>query len=474
MGFEEYLRLNLEMVAKAARSAGLPIDDLTQVAFHGGDPIFASAYHLGEGAAVALSLVGHGANRLWVLRGGTCQSLSIDVRHAAASLNSFGFVSLAQGNLPAFQAPALTNFFQCGDGRWIHLHAGFDEGQKTLELLGRKFPADRDDVSAFTDQWNAFELEQFLGERGLCGAVARSASEWASSPQGQWLSRRPAVEIIRIGDAPPEPLISGARPLSGIRVLDLTRVLAGPACARTLAEHGADVLHIASPNLPTFDRFEMDTGQGKRQAYLDLTNQDQSQNLRVLAASCDVFSQGFRLGALARRAFGPENLAELRPGIIYVSETCYGVGGPWGERPGWEQLAQAATGIATAHGGEVPALIPAAFNDYTTGYLAAAGVMEALRRRAVQGGSWHVRVSLAQTSAWYQSFGCDLDPTRATGLGDVEPFIQKRLSGYGEMGFLAPALGMSQTPPHWDLPSMPLGSGSAKWLARSGYPSGIG
>ena len=460
--------MNLERLAGAAERAGLPFDDPAEVSIVGGDPVYATPYHLGEGAAAALSLVGQAANRLWVMGGGTPQSLSVDVRHAAASLISFGFVSLAQASLAAFEAPVLTNFFRCREGRFIHLHAGFDEGRHTLERLGLASPADREVVSAFTAQWDAFELEQFLGERGLCGAVARTPSQWEDSPQGRWLNGRPAVEILRIGDAPPEPLMGGPRPLSGVRVLDLTRVLAGPACARTLAEHGADVLHIASPHLPTIDRFEMDTGQGKRQAFLDLTDEEQSQTLRTLAASSDVFSQGFRLGALAKRGFGPEELAELRPGIIYVSETCYGGGGPWGGRPGWEQLAQAATGIAVIHGGDTPTLIPVAFNDYTTGYLAAAGVMEALRRRALEGGAWHVRVSLAQTSAWYQSLGCDLDPVRARGLGDPEAFLQARLSGFGEMRFLAPALGMSETPPCWDLPSVPLGSGRPDWLARTG------
>jgi hypothetical protein len=179
-----------------------------------------------------------------------------------------------------------------------------------------------------------------------------------------------------------------------------------------------------------------------------------------------VFSQGFRLGALARRGFGPEQLAMLRPGIVYVSENCYGNGGPWGERPGWEQLAQTVTGVAAVQGGEVPHLTGAAQNDYTTGYFAALGAMEALRRRASEGGSWHVRVSLSQTSMWYYRLGHDLDRGRALPLGDASEFLAERATPYGHMRFVAPPLRMSETPPRWELPSAPLGSGEARWLPR--------
>jgi crotonobetainyl-CoA:carnitine CoA-transferase CaiB-like acyl-CoA transferase len=272
----------------------------------------------------------------------------------------------------------------------------------------------------------------------------------------------PVVEVTQIGDAPPQPFGEGDRPLAGVRVLDLTRVLAGPTCARTLAEHGADVLHIASPSLPTLPLFEMDTGHGKRQAYIDLNDPAQAETLRDLVRGADVFSQGFRHGALERRGFGPQDLAKLRPGIICVSENAYGHDGPWAMRPGWEQLAQATTGVTVIQG-ERPTITPAAMNDYTTGYFGALGVMMALRRRAVEGGSWMVRVSLSQTSMWYLRAGYDLDRTQATGEGDVAAMMEACDTPYGPMRRLRPALRMSETPPYWALPSSPLGSGEATW-----------
>jgi crotonobetainyl-CoA:carnitine CoA-transferase CaiB-like acyl-CoA transferase len=246
-------------------------------------------------------------------------------------------------------------------------------------------------------------------------------------------------------------------------VLDLTRVLAGPTCARTLAEHGADVLHIASPKLGTLPLFEMDTGHGKRQAYIDLDDPTQTDTLRDLVREADVFSQGFQHGSLERRGFGAADVAALRPGIVYVSENAYGHDGPWQRRPGWEQLAQAATGVTFIQGLGRPQLAPAAMNDYTTGYFGALGAMMALRRRAVEGGSWRVTVSLSQTSMWFLRLGYDLDREAASGVGDVASMMEERDTPYGPMRRLRPALRMSATPPHWSLQSAPLGSHAPAW-----------
>jgi len=455
-----------EAVERAARLAGLELDAATDLEIAGSDPIFESPFHLGEGAAVALGLVGQAANRLWTLRGGGPQALAVDVRHAAASLVSFALLEVEGSPALHLTPNPLTAIHPCRDGRWIHLHASFDHGPRVAEELGVAPDADGAAVAAATSRRDAFALEDALAAKRLCGAVVRSAAEWAASPQGRWLADRPVVELLRIGDAPAEPLPPGPRPLSGIRVLDLTRVLAGPTCARTLAEHGADALHVASPALPTLELFEMDTGHGKRQAHLDLRDAGQAETLRELARGADVFSQGFRMGALARRGFDPERLARLRPGIVYVSENCYGNGGPWGERPGWEQLAQTVSGVAAVQGGETPRLTGAAQNDYTTGYFAALGAMEALRRRAREGGSWHVRVSLTQTSMWYMRLGHDLDRARASGLGDAKEFLAQRATPYGPMRFVAPPLRMSETPPRWELPSARLGSDAPVWLPR--------
>jgi crotonobetainyl-CoA:carnitine CoA-transferase CaiB-like acyl-CoA transferase len=359
--------------------------------------------------------------------------------------------------------PIVTAIFECRDGRYIHLHGSFTHTPGILGELGLDESATNDDVAAAVRKRGAWELEDALAAKGLCCAVCRTREEWLAHPQGALLATKPVVEVTKIGEAPPIPLGEAERPLSGIRVLDLTRVLAGPTCARTLAEHGADALHIASPKLPTIPGFEMDTGHGKRQAYLDINEPAEADTLRELVRGADVFSQGFRYRSLERRGFGAEQLAALRPGIIYVSENAFGLDGPWQERPGWEQLAQATSGVCVVQGVERPTLAPAAMNDYTTGYFAALGAMVALRRRAVEGGSWHVKVSLTQTSMWYLRMGYDLDRAAAAGLGDPTPFLEERDTPYGHMTHLSPALRMSETAPRWSLPTAPLGSGEAVW-----------
>ncbi|MBN9493768.1 CoA transferase [bacterium] len=459
-------------IDRAARLAGLELSPDTDIAVTGADPVIPAPFHLGEGAATALALVGQEANALWEMRGGRKQTLTLDVRHAAASLVSYTQLKVPELRAPARTPSAITAIYKCADDRYIHLHGSFEQGRGIYAELGLEFGADAEAVTDATAKRGAFELEDALAVQGRCAAVVRSPEEWNRGPQAAWLLSRPVVEVTRIGDAPPEPLHDGPRPLSGVRVVDATRVLAGPTCARTLAEHGADVVHIASPNLPTMDLFEIDTGHGKRQAWCDLNDAAQAAQLRGLLLEADVFSQGFRLGKLAGRGLGPEQLAELRPGIIYVSENCYGQVGPWAQRPGWEQLAQTVSGVAhtMAQDGGKPRLSGAAMNDYTTGYFSALGTMIALRRRAVEGGSWLVRTSLTQTSMWYIRLGTGLDRSAGQGLGDTAAFMEDVAATgeatYGPYTRLRPALQMSETPPHWATPSVPLGSGTMEWLPR--------
>jgi crotonobetainyl-CoA:carnitine CoA-transferase CaiB-like acyl-CoA transferase len=333
-----------------------------------------------------------------------------------------------------------------------------------LALLGAA--SDAGSIARAVAGWDAQALEDALAAAGLCGARVRSAAEWSGHPQGRALARAPLVEVQRIGDADPTPLrgprasAPGARPLSGVRVLDLTRVLAGPTCARTLAEHGAEVLHVRSPRLPSIEPFVLDTNPGKRSCHLDLDRAEDAARLRALVGAADVFSQGYRPGALARRGFGAEALAALHPGVVVVSIDCYGHEGPWAARPGWEQLAQAASGMAHEQGGpDAPALVPAAVTDYTTGHLAALGVLRALARRSREGGSWHVRVSLARTARWIQSLprtGAGASPSGV----DAAVLAAHRITmqtAWGPLVRLGPVLRMSETPPRWALPPAPLG-----------------
>jgi crotonobetainyl-CoA:carnitine CoA-transferase CaiB-like acyl-CoA transferase len=435
----------------------------------GHDPVIATRFRVGEAAAAVLAANATAAADLWCARGGRPQRIEVDVRAAAASLVSFLYQRCQGASFDRSPQPT-TALYRARDGRWIHLHGGFNSREGTLALL--KCDDDAGAIANAVASWDAQALEDALAERGVCGAKLRSADEWRTHPQGIALAQVPVVEILRIGDAPPEPIPGpragehGARPLSGVRVLDLTRVLAGPTCARTLAEHGAEVLHVRSPKLPSIEPFVIDTNPGKRSCYLDLDRKEDVERLRALVRDAHVYSQGYRPGALARRGFSPEELAEMRPGIIAVSIDCYGHQGPLADRPGWEQLAQTVTGMAHEHAGdEHPALVPAAINDYTTGYLGALGVMCALARRTIEGGSWHVRVSLARTSMWIMSLPRTAPGDKPGGfdMASIAPWIIEMNTAWGPLTRLGPIARMSETPPRWDLPPAPLGSDPPMW-----------
>jgi crotonobetainyl-CoA:carnitine CoA-transferase CaiB-like acyl-CoA transferase len=446
-----------------------------QLRIEGGEPVFSCRFPLASLSAAALATCGLAVSELWELRQGRRQRIDVSLRHAGASLLSFAF--LRAPGVGIREISPTIGLYRTRDERWIHLHGGFPHlAQGTLRVLG--CPEDRQAIAERVGRWDALDLETALAQAGLCGAVVRSAEEWAAHPQGQCLAGRPVVEVERIGEGPPMALRAGARPLSGIRVLDLTRVLAGPTCGRTLAEHGADVLRVTGPRLPDVEPFVIDTGHGKLSALLDLDRGEDVKRLQELAAGADVFVGGYRSGALERRGFGPQELAAAAGGIVCVSINCYGHLGPWRERAGWEQLAQSVTGLAHEHGGAgAPALVPAAACDYTTGYLAALGALVGLLRRAREGGSWHVRASLCQTGMWIQRRGSDaLAPTRGSAGGETilgEPkgflpeeiaaFSSESVTSYGPTRHLAPALRLSETPPRWERPSAALGAHPAAW-----------
>src|SRR5262249_25345635 len=202
---------------------------------------------------------------------------------------------------------------------------------------------------------------------------------------------------------PPPP------PARGVRVLDLTRVIAGPVCGRALAAHGAEVMRITAPHLPGLPELDIDTGRGKLSAALDLRAAEDRERLTGLLRQAHVFVQGYRPGGLAALGFAPEACAELRPGIVVVTLSAYGHQGPWALRRGFDSLVQNANGLnvaeAEAAGVPAPRELPAQALDHASGYLMAFGAMMALARKAREGGSWHVRVSLAQTGHWLAGLG---------------------------------------------------------------------
>jgi crotonobetainyl-CoA:carnitine CoA-transferase CaiB-like acyl-CoA transferase len=456
------------VIAGLLEEVGLPPDAADRVTLVGDDHPFDTPFDVVEAAASVLGAIGAAASLLWEDRGGPAQPVTVRRGHAGASLVGFAFQHLEAGGTPV--APwnrerPLVALYECRDGRWLHLHGEFAHlAATTCAVLGCDVDSPREVIAGRVARWDGQDLEDALAEAGTCGAMARSAEEWSAHPQARAVRPFGRVSIEKIGESPPEPIDHGtSRPLAGVRVLDLSRLLAGPTNGRTLAEHGAEVLLVNSARLTNVPAFVMDTSHGKRSCCLELDQDDDAAALRALAAGADVFSQGYRGGSLERRGFGPDALAELRPGIVVVTINCYGDAGPWRLRPGWEQMAQTVSGLAVGQGGpDHPALVPAAACDYTTGYLAALGTMAALRRRAREGGSYHVRASLCQTAAWFTTTGGTAS-VDGSGFGDVDSYLTTSDTPFGRLRHLAPVAGLPDTPARWAVPTSPVGSNPPAW-----------
>jgi crotonobetainyl-CoA:carnitine CoA-transferase CaiB-like acyl-CoA transferase len=439
------------------------------------DPILPTPFRIGETSAAALAAVGLAVSDLWSLRTGRTQDVAVDTRQATASLRSGHYMHL-DGAPVSTERNTVMGVYQARHGRFSYLHCNFPNHRAAaLGVLG--VPEDRELVRKAVAQWDALELEEAIIAAKGAGGMVRTMDEWARHPQAAAIASLPLLEIVKIADSRPEPLPEGDRPLSGVRVLDLTRVLAGPTCARTLAEHGADVLKITAAHLPNIGYQEYDTGHGKLSAQLDLRDPKAVETLRGLVREGDVFSQGYRPGTLGARGFSPEALAALRPGLVVVSLCAFSHVGPWASRRGFDTVVQTVSGI-TSRQGELfpgkepgPQFYPVSAIDYLTGYLMAFGAMVALGRRVREGGSWLVRISLAQTGRWLVGRGQVAEAELKDVPKEFTPEELKRWSmtsqtPMGALHHLAPVVQLSETEPRWARPSVPLGHHEPAWPAR--------
>ena len=288
------------------------------------------------------------------------------MRDAAIEFRSDHYLRVGTAPPPAVW-DKIAGLYRCGDGRWVRLHTNFPHHRDgVLQLLGCDY--DRAAVQRALDGWQGEAFETAAAKAGLVVTMTRSFAEWDAHPQGKAVAGLPALSIERIGDAPPQPLPPGDRPLGGVKVLDLTRVIAGPVCGRTLAVHGADVLLVTAAHLPQMGTLVIDNGRGKLSSFVDLRDAAGRETLAALTRDADIFVQGFRPGAIGGHGFTPEQAARLRPGIVYVSLSAYGHEGPWATRRGFDSLVQNANGInhaeAEAAGAAQPKPLPCQAIDH--------------------------------------------------------------------------------------------------------------
>jgi crotonobetainyl-CoA:carnitine CoA-transferase CaiB-like acyl-CoA transferase len=439
-------------------------------------PGLPSSFAVGALAQAAVAASGLAAAALWVQRGGAIQTVTVDRRHACAEARSERMLAVDGRPAPNLWDP-IAGVYQTADG-YVRLHTNFaHHRQAVLKVLG--CGPDRADVAAALRSWTAEAFDTEATARGCVVAMFRSPAQWAAHPQSTAVASLPLVEITRTGDGAPRPLPPARDPslgaLAGLRVLDLTRVIAGPVSGRTLAAHGADVMLVTAPHLPMIDVLTMDTGRGKLATALDLRDIDDKARFERLLAAADIMQQGYRPAGLASLGFSASDAARISPGIVYVSLSAYGRRGPWADKRGFDSLVQCATGLNHAEGQAAsitgPKELPCQILDHATGYLMAFGAMMARMRQAREGGSWHVQVSLARTGLWLAQQG------RIDGLSTPDPAREESLdlceqsaSGFGTLTAVRHAARLSVTPARWHRPAMPLGTHPPVWpgLAHMG------
>ncbi|MDR5880989.1 CoA transferase [Caballeronia sp. LZ032] len=447
------------------RIAGLPDDALSFIDLPGREPVFPSSFAIGTAAQASVAAAALAACELAHARGVERQRVSVDMTHAAVECTGAFTVD---GQAPETWG-RFSGLYRCADG-YVRIHANFEHHQDgALRLLGLDpKTATRADAEHAMLAWRGREFEDAAAAQGLVVTMLRTFDEWDATPQARAIAAQPLMTLTRIGDAPPRALpalAEAARPLDGIRVLDFTRILAGPVGGRALAAFGADVMLVNAPHPPNIPAIA-DTSRGKRSALLDLRTERDRAALGQLIDEAHVFSQGYRPGGLAALGFGPDALAARRTGIVYVSLTAYGTEGPWAQRRGFDSLVQTAMGFNAAEGEAAgdgkPRALPMQMLDMASGFLMAFGAAAALWRQQREGGSWHVQVSLAQTGQWLRGLG-RVEGGIAAPTPEVAPFMTRYASGFGELVAVTPSAQLARTPAGYARESVRPGAGEARW-----------
>ncbi|WP_314174226.1 CoA transferase [Streptomyces winkii] len=425
-------------------------------------------------------------------------AVSVDDGAVAAAFTSERRLR-TDGRAPVTFSP-LSRFWRTSDG-WLRTHANYPHHRtRLLSALGISVE-DRDDatlaeiLASELSGRSAAEVEEAVFAAGGLAVAVRTPQEWAAHPQGEQASRRPLLTTARMDQALPRPLPSpeGNGPLHAVRVLDLTRVLAGPVATRVLALFGADVLRLDAPQLPENADTHADTGAGKRSALLDLSSRSGQSAFEELLSAADVVVTGYRPGALDRFGLAPESLADRRPGLVVGQLSAWGAYGPWHRRRGFDSLVQAASGISLIEGQrdeageEIPGALPAQALDHTTGYLLAAAVMRALtEQRRGRPGARLVRLALAQTADWLMNgltsqgapaarpacpgngSGPDhhadpADPEHPARPEDPALWLAETDSPLGRLRYALPPVGYEGSPADWSRPPGVPGGDPAEW-----------
>jgi hypothetical protein len=469
-------------LASVLKGVGLDLGSADgTITFSGRDPIVSSPLPLATMAAVGLMAKAVSVAELWRFRGGAGQDLSLDLGMALRRLCPFidRKWELLNGYPPGNPTDPTTPFmptqmYPTRDGRRVLLMNIYP----ALKTRALAFLGCNDDPRAIGEvvrKWDAADLETAMNRAGLQATIVRSTEEFLGEEQFRYVEELPLIEIEKIGESAPEAFTANPKaPLEGVRALGLAHVIAGAGFGRALAYHGADVLNIWRPNDTEIDFNYYSSNIGMRSSIMDIVRPEELARFKGLAANSDVFFANRRPGFLDRFGLSSHDLAVLRPGIVHVDMSIYGPRGPWANRIGFDQIAGAVTGVLALEGSAECPKLPEVFvvNDYVTSWLATVGAIAALRRRAVEGGSYRVRISLARLSLWLLQLGIfdKAYARRVAGTDEEHKFSTPELfeaeTPCGHYQGVTDQVKMSGTPGQFRVPLVPRGASRAEWLPR--------
>ncbi|KAH6610078.1 hypothetical protein Trco_000098 [Trichoderma cornu-damae] len=478
-----------DIVKDVWTSLYLPPHALSSLSLPGHDaaPAAPSSFKIGPLAQSSIAL---SALSVSLFRGGrispspssppSVPRVSVPLDHAVAEFKSERLYTI-DNQPPGSPWGSIGGLHKTADGH-VRIHDAFpNHARGTLELLGLPPDAARRDVAAKVAQWKSVDLETAGTEKGKVAIYAlRSYAEWDAHPQSAAIDDNPVL-LEQLAPGPPTNGISSTststskRCLEGIRVVEMSRVIAAPVAGKALAAHGADVLWVTCPNLPDLPALDRDLSRGKRTIQLDLHKPGDKERLLDLLRTCDVFIQSFRPGSLAAHGLSPRELQETNPGIVCASLSAFGPSGPWSRRRGYDSLVQTCSGMnvseaARRGAGEAARVLPCQALDHAGGYLLATGIAAALHRRSRLGGSWSVHVSLAGVMKYLRSLGQYPDQTGFEGRdfgtqSDVPAdYLKTRETAFGSMRAVKHSASVEGCEVGWEEMPKPLGSDEARWL----------
>lgn len=471
-----------DIVEEVWNGMGLPTESLDAVTLaKRNKPSLPSSYKIGILAQSSIALTALAAAQFHALRNGisTVPKVDVPLEHAVVEFKSERLYTIDGKPTPSPWGP-VGGLHKTSDGH-VRVHDSFpNHANGILDLAGLPIGSSRQQLSENLAEWSAVDLEHAATVEGKLATYAlRSYRQWDKLTQSKAISNFP-IDVNQISPAGPKglpPRLAGgnSKPLQGLRVVEMSRVIAAPLCGKTLAAYGADVIWVTSPNLPDLPAIDRDLGRGKRTVQLDIHDPSDKARLVELIRTADVFIQGFRPGSLAAHGLGADDLLRVNPSLVIANMSAFGPGGPWSGRRGYDSLVQTCSGMNVSEAehagkGEVARPTPCQALDHAGGYWLATGVLAALYKRATQGGAWKVDVSLAGVMKYLRSLGQYPGTSGFDGVRDYEKaedvpeqFFETRQTGFGVMKAIRHSARIEGLEVSWDVMPKPLGSDSAEW-----------